>query len=83
MSKKLFNEFDPVSAKAWKQKIQLDLKGADYNNTLIWNSPEGIDVKPFYTEEDIENTSLSTNTNDSWQICQTIFVENVNLFTLF
>lgn len=76
MSKKLFNEFEPVSAKAWKQKIQLDLKGADYNDTLIWNSPEGIDVKPFYTEEDIENISFSTNIDHSWQICQTIYVEN-------
>jgi methylmalonyl-CoA mutase len=76
MSKKLFNEFEPVSAKAWKQKIQLDLKGADYNNTLIWNSLEGIDVKPFYTEEDIKNISFATNTNDSWQICQTIYAKN-------
>lgn len=76
MSKKLFNEFEPVSAKAWKQKIQLDLKGADYNDTLIWNSPEGIDVKPFYSVEDVENTSLSINIDNSWQICQTMHVEN-------
>jgi len=76
MSKKLFNEFEPVSAKAWKQKIQLDLKGADYNDTLIWNSLESIDVKPFYTEEDIKNISFATNTNDSWQICQTIYAKN-------
>jgi len=76
MSKKLFNEFDQVSVKAWKQKIQLDLKGADYNDTLIWNSLEGIDVKPFYSVEDIENTPSSINTNHSWEICQTIYVEN-------
>ena len=47
MSKSLFNLFEEVSAKAWKQKIQSDLKGADYNETLIWKSLEGIDVKPF------------------------------------
>ena len=58
MSKPLFNNFDSVSAKAWKQKIQLDLKGADYNETLIWKSPEGIDVKPFYNVEDINNTKF-------------------------
>ncbi|HCY80398.1 MAG TPA: methylmalonyl-CoA mutase, partial [Xanthomarina gelatinilytica] len=48
MSKKLFEEFSDVSSKEWKQKIQADLKGADYNDTLIWKSNEGIDVKPFY-----------------------------------
>ena len=42
----LFNEFPEVSAKQWKQKIQVDLKGADYNDTLVWESPEGIKVKP-------------------------------------
>jgi len=78
MSKPLFNNFDSVSAKAWKQKIQLDLKGADYNETLIWKSPEGIDVKPFYSAEDINNTPFSTNTNNSWKICQTIYVNNTN-----
>ncbi|TJY36251.1 methylmalonyl-CoA mutase subunit beta [Pontimicrobium aquaticum] len=78
MSKKLFNEFKPVSAKAWKQKIQLDLKGADYNDTLIWHSPEGIDVKPFYSTEDLENTLPPINTNHSWKIYQTIYVENTS-----
>jgi methylmalonyl-CoA mutase len=34
----LFEDFDPVSSKQWKQKIQFELKGADYNETLIWNS---------------------------------------------
>ena len=48
MSKHLFNEFEPVSSKQWKQQIQYELKGADYNETLVWESPEGIKVKPFY-----------------------------------
>ena len=48
----LFNEFSTVSPAAWKQKIQVDLKGADYNDSLIWKSNEGIHVKPFYTSED-------------------------------
>ena len=44
----LFSEFPEVSAKAWKQKIQYGLQGADYNETLVWESPEAIKVKPFY-----------------------------------
>lgn len=50
----LFEEFEPVTAKSWKQKIQVDLKGADYNETLLWDSAEGIHVKPFYNAEDIQ-----------------------------
>jgi len=75
MNKSLFNEFDPVSAKAWKQKIQSDLKGVDYNDALVWNSLEGIDVKPFY-HSDNQNESLTTiNTQaTAWTICQSIFV---------
>jgi len=47
MSKLLFNEFEAVTSKQWKQKIQFDLKGADYNENLIWKTNEDIDVKPF------------------------------------
>ena len=55
MSKSLFKDFEAVSSKAWKQKIQVDLKGADYNDTLIWHTNEGIDVKPFYHSDEFEN----------------------------
>jgi methylmalonyl-CoA mutase len=48
MNKPLFNNFEEVSSRQWKQKIQVDLKGVDYNATLIWHTNEGIDVKPFY-----------------------------------
>ena len=53
MNKKtLFADFDSVPTKAWKQKIQVDLKGADYNDTLVWDNPEGIKIKPFYNRDD-------------------------------
>jgi len=75
MSKLLFNEFESISAKAWKQKIQLDLKGDDYNEALIWNSPEGIDVKPFYHADEFKNLPETSATKaTSWKICQTIYV---------
>jgi len=76
--KPLFTNFAPVSAKEWKQKIQFELKGADYNETLIWNSPEDIKVKPFYDKEDIKEVlSVATKATD-FKICQTIFVHDVN-----
>ena len=58
MSDSLFNEFEPVSAKQWKQKIQFDLKGADYNDTLVWTSNEGTPVKPFYHSDDFNEDLL-------------------------
>lgn len=71
----LFNEFPEVSTKQWKQKIQFDLKGADYNETLLWESLEGIKVKPFYHAEDLQNAkTFKLPKNHNWKIAQTIFV---------
>ena len=75
--KDLFNEFNPVSAKQWKQKIQFELKGADYNETLIWNSPEDIKVKPFYDGEDFSKSFPITTKATEFKICQNIFVFDV------
>lgn len=44
-----FSAFDSLGDKQWKQHIQMELGGQDYNGTLIWESPEGIAVKPFYS----------------------------------
>lgn len=78
MTNGLFHEFDPVSAKQWKQKIQFDLKGADYNDTLIWQTNEDISVKPFYHSEGSKKTpSLSNSKTNTWKICQSIFVSDI------
>lgn len=75
MTKTLFDEFNPVSAKAWKQKIQVDLKGADYNNTLIWKTNQDIDVKPFYHQDDFkEFPHISDTKSTQWRIGQHINV---------
>lgn len=79
MTKKtLFEEFSKTSAKEWKQKIQADLKGADYNETLVWESPEGIKVKPFYHADD-EMSSFLTARSSSWKVGQSIYAQNFNV----
>ena len=40
MTENLFDAFEAVSSKQWKQQIQYELKGADYNDTLVWESLE-------------------------------------------
>lgn len=71
MDESLFHEFPEVSPKQWKLKIQYDLKGAEYT-TLLHKTPEGIDIKPFYTKEDYpENTPLMPS---RWHITQPVYV---------
>lgn len=77
MSKFLFEDFDEVSAKQWKQQIQYDLKGADYNEALVWQSPEGVHVKPFYHEDDFnEDFQPIPGQPESWKIAQKIFIDD-------
>jgi methylmalonyl-CoA mutase len=72
--KKLFDDFDPVSSKQWKQQIQFELNGLDYNQTLVWESPEGIKVKPFYHgDEDCKTAAVNTQASQ-FKIVQNIFV---------
>ncbi|MGC9150432.1 MAG: methylmalonyl-CoA mutase small subunit [Microbacter sp.] len=54
----LFSEFPPVSTQEWMDKINADLKGADFNKKLVWHTNEGFDVQPFYRKEDL--TGLQT-----------------------
>lgn len=79
MAEHLFQEFNPLSSKQWKQLIQYELKGADYNDTLVWKSPEGIKVKPFYhNDEEVAKYDINT-TKNSFSILQNIYVHDVAL----
>lgn len=78
MNSNLFEDFDPVSSKQWKQKIQFELKGADYNETLIWNSPEDIKVKPFYHKDEFTKSIPVTTKATDFKICQNIFVFDID-----
>jgi len=69
----MFQDFNPISSKQWKQQIQYELNGADYNDALVWESPEGIKVKPFYHRDETEKTNYITKNNPS-KIIQDIFV---------
>ncbi len=53
------SEFPPVSSEAWEHAIREDLKGAAYAEKLIWRSPEGFSVKPFYRAEDLAGIEFS------------------------
>tara|TARA_R110000850_G_scaffold80947_1_gene173855 strand:+ start:140318 stop:141679 length:1362 start_codon:yes stop_codon:yes gene_type:complete len=73
----LFNGFEKVTSKQWKQQIQFELKGADYNENLVWESLEGIKVKPFYhNDEDNLINNVQTKVSE-FKILQNIYVHDV------
>ena len=51
---KLFTEFTAPATQEWLDKIQVDLKGADFQKRLVWRTNEGFSVQPFYRREDVE-----------------------------
>ncbi|MCQ2243689.1 MAG: methylmalonyl-CoA mutase small subunit [Bacteroidaceae bacterium] len=55
VNEKLFTEFVAPTTQEWMDKIQVDLKGADFNKRMVWRTNEGFNVMPFYRSEDIKD----------------------------
>ena len=67
-------------------KVEVDLKGADFNKKLVWRTNEGFNVQPMYRAEDIKDLKTTdslpgeypfvrgTKTNNDWYIRQEIEV---------
>lgn len=65
MSALNFSEFTPFQDKQWKQQIQVDLKGKDYNKELIWESPDGLPIQPFYSKNNTQ-INLIPDLPETW-----------------
>lgn len=88
---KLFPEFPPVTTAAWETQINTDLKGKDYDKTLVWLTNEGIKVRPYYRDEDLEGLDFADTlpgqfpyvrgnqkSGNNWLVRQDIEVVNIN-----
>ena len=51
---KLFSDFTAPSRQEWRDKIEVDLKGADYQKKMVWRTNEGFSMEPFYRKEDVD-----------------------------
>ena len=83
---KLFTEFPPVSTEQWEEVIKADLKGADYERKLVWKTPEGFNVRPYYRAENLAGLKFlgseagvfpyvrGTRAHNRWKIHQTVIV---------
>lgn len=58
MTKKFFEEFQTSTKKDWEAQSIKDLKGKNFEETLVWNTPEGFAVQPYYAEEDLAELPL-------------------------
>jgi methylmalonyl-CoA mutase len=84
----LFDDFPSVTKEEWKEKATADLKGADFEKKLVWNTPEGFKVQPFYTPGDLpEGVSdelpamfpfrRGNKLDNAWHIRQDIHVKHI------
>ena len=89
IKEKLFTEFQAPTTQEWLDKIEVDLKGADFQKRLVWRTNEGFNVQPFYRREDLKDLKtpdalpgefpfVRGNKKDSneWYIRQNIVVDD-------
>ncbi len=76
MDKNLFSEFPASTPEQWRNQVIKDLKGADFDEKLIWHTPDGIAVKPYYTSADIANHTKPVFSHAQWQHCIDVYVND-------
>ena len=86
---KLFTEFTAPTTQEWLDKIEVDLKGADFQKRLVWRTNEGFNVQPFYRREDLKDLKTpdalpgefpfvrgNKKDNNEWYVRQNIKVDD-------
>jgi methylmalonyl-CoA mutase len=57
----LAEDFPPIPTEAWEAAIQRDLNGADYDQQLVWQTGEGIAVRPYYRSDALAGLDAQTS----------------------
>ncbi|MBR0276419.1 MAG: methylmalonyl-CoA mutase small subunit, partial [Prevotella sp.] len=86
---RLFTEFTAPTTQEWLDKIEVDLKGADFQKRLVWRTNEGFNVQPFYRREDLKDLKTpdalpgefpfvrgNKKDSNSWYVRQNIKVDD-------
>lgn len=87
---KLVTDFAPITTEEWEAKINADLKGKDYERSLVWKTYEGFNVRPYYRQENLAGKEYletlpgefpfvrgNNKTNNDWFVRQNIFVTDM------
>ena len=67
---RLLADFPPVTTEEWESAIAADLRGADYSKNLVWQSDEGIAVRPYYRREDVPEGMARPVMAGEWEILE-------------
>ena len=86
----LFDGFPPVPAEAWEEKIHTGLKEGEYEKRMIWHTPDGYQIHPYYRAEDLEELGFldsfpgqfpfvrsAKTLNNDWLIRQDLLVLDI------
>jgi methylmalonyl-CoA mutase len=83
MTYKLFNDFQQHKKAHWKEQVLKDLKGKDFDETLLWRIDENVIVDAYYNQDDLLNIPLKSiqqaqnqRVNGSWQYRESIEFTN-------
>ena len=86
---RLFADFTAPTRQEWRDKIEVDLKGADYEKKMVWRTNEGFSMQPFYLKEDVDKLPTvnalpgefpfvrgNKKDNNAWYVRQNIVVND-------
>jgi len=66
---KLFGVISSCFKRGMEGKNIKDLKGADYDKKLIWNTREGFKVQPYYRSEDLNSFTSHEYISRQFSLC--------------
>jgi methylmalonyl-CoA mutase len=66
----MWEEFPRISTAEWEAALRADLKGADYEKKLVWHTEEGIDVRPYYRQENLPASTGMARFTGEWQVAK-------------
>ncbi|MCQ2351533.1 MAG: methylmalonyl-CoA mutase small subunit [Paludibacteraceae bacterium] len=70
-------DFPAITTEQWMAKITEDLKGADFNKKLVWRTPEGFNVMPFYRQENLEGLQTTESAPGQFPFVRGVKESNV------
>jgi methylmalonyl-CoA mutase len=83
MTYKLFNDFHQHKKAQWKEQVIKELKGKDFDETLLWRIDENVLVDAYCNSDDIYNIPIKSiqqvqnqRLNESWQYRESITFNN-------
>ena len=70
-------QFSPITTAEWREKLQQDSKGSATYESLHWQTPEGIQLAPFYHYDSAPESPVIpfAKSENTWLINEIVRVE--------